>query len=121
MTKAALSTGCRDFRDSLRHTNRRGLLHAGMLGTVGLTLSDLFRLKAEAAVSPATKSTASSVIILWMRGGPSQHETWDPKPEAPVEYRGYFGAMSTNMPGMRTSCGFKEEVSSYGFATENIG
>ena len=101
MSTAVLNTGCREFRNSLRHTNRRGFLHAGMLGTLGLTMSELFRLKAEAAPSPVTKSSASSVIILWMRGGPSQHETWDPKPEAPVEYRGYFGAMSTNVPGIQ--------------------
>ncbi|MEJ7594739.1 MAG: DUF1501 domain-containing protein [Planctomycetaceae bacterium] len=101
MTTAVLSTGCREFRNSLRQINRRGFLHAGMLGTVGLTLSDLFRLKAEATPSAVKPSSPGSVIILWMRDGPSQHETWDPKPEAPVEYRGYFGAMSTKVPGIQ--------------------
>ena len=41
------------------------------------------------------------MIILWMRGGPSQHETWDPKPDAPQEYRGAFGAMRTKVPGIQ--------------------
>lgn len=36
-----------------------------------------------------------------MRGGPSQHETWDPKPDAPLEYRGAFGEMATRVPGIR--------------------
>ncbi len=101
MQTGASAMGCREFRRSLRQTGRRGFLHAGMLGTAGLTLSDVFRGQAQAVESAANKSSPHSVIILWMRGGPSQHETWDPKPEAPVEYRGYFGAMSTKVPGIQ--------------------
>ena len=65
----------------------------------GLSLSQI--LKAESAVDPAKTSKEKSVIILWQRGGPSQHETWDPKPDAPQDYRGAFGAMSTNVPGIQ--------------------
>ena len=76
---------------------RRGFLQAGGLGLGGLSLADLLATEAQAA--PKT-STENSVLILWMRGGPSQHETWDPKMEAPAEYRGAFGATSTNVPGI---------------------
>ncbi len=67
-----------------------------MLGAAGLTLSSLLR--AEEA-KPARR--AKSVIILWMRGGPSQHETWDPKPGAPAEFRGAFGTTRTSVPGLQ--------------------
>jgi hypothetical protein len=67
----------------------------------GLSLSDLLRFEATAASKGKASSRQTSVIILWMRGGPSQHETWDPKPEAPLEYRGEFGAMSTKVPGIQ--------------------
>jgi hypothetical protein len=77
---------------------RRGFLQAGGLGLSGLTLADLLQSDARAG-SAAAKD--HSVIILWMRGGPSQHETWDPKPLAPVEYRGAFGAMETAVPGIQ--------------------
>jgi hypothetical protein len=88
--------GCAEFQ---RQTgmNRRGFLKAGGLGVSGLTLADLLRHEAQAG--PAAK-TENSVIILWMRGGPSQHETWDPKPYAPAEFRGDFGSAQTSVPGI---------------------
>ena len=87
------------YKAHLRLLDRRSMLRAGMLGAAGLALPDLLRWEASAA---ETKK-AASVIILWMRGGPSQHETWDPKPEAPGEIRGPFGAISTKVPGIRIS------------------
>ena len=89
-------TGCDKFQRSLRLT-RRGFLQAGALGAGGLSLSGLLRNEARAA----TGSSERSVIILWMRGGPSHIDMWDPKPNAPVEYRGEFGTMSTNVPGIQ--------------------
>lgn len=86
--------GCDDARRSLG-LNRRAFLRAGMLGTAGLALPGLLR--AEAG-KPTRKN---NVIILWMRGGPSQHETWDPKPDAPAEFRGAFGAIPTKVPGIQ--------------------
>jgi hypothetical protein len=88
--------GCAEFQQQLGMT-RRGFLKAGGLGICGLTLADLLRCEAQA--SSAGKSE-NSVILLWMRGGPSQHETWDPKPLAPVEYRGDFGSTQTAVPGI---------------------
>ncbi len=93
--------GCDEFRRHLARIDRRSFLRAGMLGLSGLTLSDLLRSEARAAQSGKPARRASSVIILWMRGGPSQHETWDPKPEAPVEYRGPFASIRTKVPGIR--------------------
>jgi hypothetical protein len=80
---------------------RRSFLKAGLLGLAGLSLSDLLRWEAKAAAQGRSPSRENSAIILWMRGGPSQHETWDPKPNAPIEYRGEFGAMSTQVPGIQ--------------------
>lgn len=79
--------------------SRRSALKAGFLGLTGLTQTDLFRLQAEGAARKSNKS----VILIWLDGGPSQLETYDPKPYAPVEYRGPWGAISTNVPGMQCS------------------
>jgi len=79
--------------------SRRSALKAGFLGLTGLSLPDLFRLRAAGAAND--KGTAC--ILLWLDGGPSQLETYDPKPEAPPEYRGPFGAINTKVPGIRIS------------------
>jgi hypothetical protein len=79
--------------------SRRTALKAGFLGLLGLSLPDLLRLRAENPGS--TKDTA--VILLWLDGGPSQLETYDPKPDAPAEYRGPYGAIRTKVPGILLS------------------
>ncbi len=68
-----------------------------MLGTAGLGLGELLRREARAA---STSSLRNSVIILWMRGGPSHIDMWDPKPDAPLEYRGEFGTIPTSVNGI---------------------
>ncbi|MBG87565.1 MAG: hypothetical protein CMO80_11790 [Verrucomicrobiales bacterium] len=78
---------------------RRTALKAGFLGALGLSTADLLRLEA----SGAAKRSNKSVILLWLDGGPSQFETYDPKAEAPAEYRGPFGDIPTNVPGIRFS------------------
>ena len=88
--------GCAEFRRS-GAMSRRGFLKVGLLGSAGLSLSELLR--AEALAGTARRE--ASVIILWMRGGPSHIDMWDPKPEAPLEYRGEFGTISTNVPGIQ--------------------
>jgi hypothetical protein len=90
--------GCDDFRRSLK-VDRRSFVKAGILGATGLALPDLLRQEAQAA-SSATSRNHNSVIILWMRGGPSHIDMWDPKPEAPAEYRGEFGVQPTKVPGI---------------------
>jgi hypothetical protein len=80
--------------------SRRTVLRAGALGLGGLTLSDLLKLQALGA-SGRGKDTA--VILIWLSGGPGHMETWDPKPQAPVEYRGPLGAIETSVPGVHFS------------------
>src|SRR5258706_6923583 len=92
-----------DFNAHLKRLDRRSMLRAGMLGAAGLALPSLLRWESQAEAQGRSARRASSVIILWMRGGPSQHETWDPKPEAPAEIRGIFGAIPTKVPGIRIS------------------
>src|SRR5688572_6522005 len=89
--------------DELKRIDRRSILRAGMLGATGLALPNLLRMEAHAAQQGKATKKASSVVILWMRGGPSQHETWDPKPDAPAEVRGPFGAIPTKVPGIQIS------------------
>lgn len=77
---------------------RRTALKAGFLGMLGLSQADLLRARAESA--SALRSDDKAVILLWLDGGPSQLETYDPKPEAPSEYRGPWGATRTKVPGI---------------------
>ncbi|HEX7446203.1 MAG TPA: DUF1501 domain-containing protein [Pirellulales bacterium] len=75
--------------------SRRRLLHAGAVSFGGFALADLLR--REAAASP--ESDKRSVIVVFQAGGPSHLETWDLKPQAPVEYRGEFTGIDTTIPG----------------------
>src|SRR5207253_209153 len=97
---AGTRVGCADFRRTLR-LDRRGFVKAGVLGTAGLALGDLLRV--EARGSTTATSRRPSVIILWMRGGPSHIDMWDPKPNAPAEYRGEFKTIPTRVPGILTT------------------
>lgn len=96
--KADRLRGCSDMHQSLR-LNRRGFVKAGLLGTAGLSLSELLRTEARASEAGQPTRT-NNVIILWMRGGPSHIDMWDPKPDAPEEYRGEFGVLRSNVPGI---------------------
>jgi hypothetical protein len=77
---------------------RRAFVQAGASSVLGLSLADLLRGRAEG--SPVA-GTAKSVLLLWLWGGPAQLDTWDPKPSAPLEYRGPFQAIPTKAPGVR--------------------
>lgn len=79
--------------------SRRSAIKAGFLGLSSLSLGDLLRLRAHGAAEKNDKS----VILIWLDGGPSQLESYDPKPNAPSDYRGPFGALQTNVPGMIVS------------------
>jgi hypothetical protein len=81
---------------------RRELLQVGALGALGLTLADAFRTKAEAS-EPIRNKREMSCIFLWLDGGPSHFETFDPKPDTPIDIRGPYGAIETNTPGVRIS------------------
>jgi uncharacterized protein (DUF1501 family) len=79
--------------------SRRDFLHAGAIATLGLTLPGFF---AHRAAGQAGQRDINC-IMLFLVGGPSQIDTWDPKPEAPTEVRGPFQPIATNVPGMRIS------------------
>ncbi|MBX9655895.1 DUF1501 domain-containing protein [bacterium] len=79
--------------------SRRSFLRAGVLGVGSMTLADVLRAQA-ATNSP---SNDKSIIFLWLWGGPSHMETFDLKPNAPIEYRGDFRPISTNVPGLDIS------------------
>jgi hypothetical protein len=83
--------------------SRRAFLKAGFLGLSGLSLSDLLRAEAAAGAAGREKARDLSVILVWLDGGPPQHETYDPKPQAPVEFRGPLKAMDTCVPGIQIS------------------
>ena len=94
--------------DDSRQFPRRTFLQAGALGLGGLTLSELLRLRAEGAA--AGRATDTSVILLWLSGGPGHMETWDPKPQAPAEYRGPLKSIDTSIPGIQFSELMPEEA-----------
>src|SRR5438034_1559003 len=77
--------------------SRREWLRVGGVGLGGLTLAGLAR-NAHAA---RRIGRAKAVIVLGLLGGPPQHETWDPKPDAPPEVRGEFKPIASRTPGLR--------------------
>lgn len=78
--------------------SRRSFLTLGSLGVCGLGMADLLRLKAQAAGSGIDPDT--SIIFVWLPGGPPHMEMYDMKPNAPTEYRGQFSPINTNVPGI---------------------
>jgi len=85
---------------------RRALLKAGLVGLGGLSLGldDLLRIRAGAAAAGmARPAKVKSCILVWLAGGPSHIDTWDPKPDAPADVRGEFKAIDTAVPGLRVS------------------
>src|SRR5207248_8561125 len=76
-------------------------IKVGGLTFLGLTMPAVLQMEAAAAEGAIANARARSVILLWMDGGPPQHETFDPKPDAPSDMRGEFKAISTNVPGIQ--------------------
>jgi hypothetical protein len=76
---------------------RRDVLKIGALGLGGLTLADVLRLRGNAQ-EPVRRE--KSVIMIWLRGGPSHIDSFDMKPDAPAEIRGEFHPIPTNVPGI---------------------
>ncbi|MBI1915840.1 MAG: DUF1501 domain-containing protein [Planctomycetes bacterium] len=87
--------GCAEYRC----LDRRSFLQVGTLGALGLTLPDYLRRAAAAGPSPPAKARAA--ILVFLGGGPSHHDTFDPKPDAPAEIRGEFGIVQTAVAGVR--------------------
>jgi hypothetical protein len=86
--------------------SRREFLRVGGAGLLGISLADILRLQGQASVVPdAAKGAAGwgkakSVILVFLQGGPSHIDIWDPKPEAPSNVRGEFKAIKSNVPGI---------------------
>jgi hypothetical protein len=90
--------------------SRRDLLHIGGLGMFGLGLSDALRLQALASEVTTAPSfgKAKACILLFPFGSPPQHETFDPKPDAPAEIQGELKAIATSVPGVQIGEGLPQ-------------
>jgi hypothetical protein len=84
---------------------RRECLRVGGLGLFGLSMPALVQARQNPATAPPnperSRGKAKSCIVLFLLGGPPQHETWDPKPDAPAEIRGDLNPIATSLPGLR--------------------
>jgi len=83
--------------EHLWHPNRREFLFVGLVGSVGLSLGNLFKLQAQTS---GAKARAQSVINIFMPGGMAAQETFDPKLLAPIEYRGPLDKVKTKIEGV---------------------
>lgn len=88
-------------REGLAVFSRRGMIKNSLLGIAGLSLPELLRQQAIARQSGKAGPSGKSVILLWMAGGPSHIDTWDPKPDRPLENRGPFGVARTRLTGIQ--------------------
>ena len=77
--------------------SRRSFLRVGSLGVAGITLPRIL----EAARTTPEQDLPRSVVMIYLCGGPTQHETFDPKPDSPKEIRGSFSPISTALPGVQ--------------------
>jgi hypothetical protein len=87
-------------REGLVVASRRNLLKASLAGLAGLSLPGLLRRRASAAEAGRPIGGSRAVILLWMAGGPSHIDTWDPKPDRTLQNRGPFGIIPTRLPGV---------------------
>jgi len=97
-------TACGDF------IPRRQFMYVGLAGGLGLSLPELLKSEARAAAKyyPTREGVAKSLIHIYLPGGMAHQESWDPKPYAPVEYRGPFKAIDTKLDGIQFSENMKE-------------
>ncbi len=89
--------------------SRRGFLHVGLLGGLGLSLPQFLSMEAKAQQKQykTRDGVAKSVIQIFLPGGMAHQESWDPKPYAPTEYRGPFGTINTSIKGIKFSQNLK--------------
>jgi hypothetical protein len=104
MSQKLVDGWCNDPRHV--RPSRRDFLYVGLVGGLGLTLGDFLTQRANAAGvvqdahgGPSKEGVAKSVIHIFLPGGMAQHESFDPKPNAPIEYRGPLGTVKTSLDG----------------------
>ena len=90
-------------RTNCEGVTRRDCLQLGMGGLIGGGLVGALRAQALAASEGSSRRQAKRCILIWLDGGPTHYETFDPKPDAPLEIRGEFGTLATKVPGVRFS------------------
>ncbi len=87
-----------------RKVSRREFVFTGLIGGLGLSMGEFFKLRAEQALGGKDiKAKAEACIHIYLPGGCAAQETWDPKPFAPIEYRGPLGTVDTVIPGVKFS------------------
>jgi hypothetical protein len=91
-----------DYRNC-EGVTRRHCLKLGLGGLFGAGFTDMLRLRSVAGDAAANGPRAKSCILIWLDGGPTHYETFDPKPEAPSEVRGEFDPIATKVPGFHFS------------------
>ena len=82
--------------------SRRSFLQLGVAGMAAVGLPQLLQVQAASAAAGLSKKD-TSVILLWLDGGPGHMDMYDMKPEAPAEYRGLWTPIKTNVPGMEVT------------------
>jgi len=99
-------------RSHFQRPTRREFLRVGWLGGLGISLGSLFQLQAAARAADRSgtkiEPKAKSVIHIYLNGGFAHMDSFDPKPDAPQEYRGILGTVDTNLPGAQFSSHLKE-------------
>jgi uncharacterized protein (DUF1501 family) len=93
-----------------RYSSRREFFYVGLLGGLGLSLPQFLGSRAAAATTShgAREAVAQGIIHIFLPGGMAHQESFDPKPFAPAEYRGPFGAIDTKLPGIQFGENMKE-------------
>ena len=97
------SVTCQADPSHFQTPGRRDFLRVGVLASLGLTLGDYLRIneaRAEQKFYESKEGPAKGVIQIVLPGGMAHQESWDPKPEAPLEYRGPFGVAKTSLRGV---------------------
>ncbi|SVD47981.1 uncharacterized protein METZ01_LOCUS400835, partial [marine metagenome] len=94
------------------HFSRREFMHVGLIGGLGLSLPEFLSMKAHGAQKfyESKEGVAKSVIHIYLPGGMAHQESWDPKPYAPLEYRGPLKSIPTKITGERFGEYFKESA-----------
>lgn len=112
MSNAIRGTWNDDPAHFMPRANRRNFLHVGAVGALGLTLDGLMRQEARAVDSvggrPSKEGKAKSLIHIFLPGGMAHQDTFDPKPLAPIEYRGEVGFINTKVDGVQLGEYFKQ-------------